>query len=190
MNFHDKHEIRGFPDDRIIDLLLETRDSGYFEELYDRYALKVFQKCLSFTKTEEEAKDVAHDVILKIYLNLSGFNKESKFSTWIYAITYNHCVDYQAKQTKMMNLVDEIRLDEKHEVKRSPTDIEILGISVETLYFLLEKLNPTEKLLLLMKYQDGLSINEIANLTGAGISAVKMKLKRTKTKLMELYEQG
>ncbi|WP_436517354.1 RNA polymerase sigma factor [Ekhidna sp. To15] len=189
MKFHEKHELGSFPDDRIIDLLLETRHSGYFEELYDRYALKVFQKCLSFTKNEEEAKDVAHDVILKIYLKLSGFNKKSKFSTWVYAITYNHCVDHQAKQKKMMNMAEEIRLEEESDLNKSPTDTEILGLSVETLYLLLEELSPTEKSLLLMKYQDGFSIKEIAELTGSGVSAVKMKLKRTKTKLMDIYGQ-
>lgn len=190
MKFHEKHELRDFPDSRIIDLLLETRHAGYFEELYDRYALKVFQKCLSFTKNEDEAKDVAHDVILKIYLNLSGFNKKSKFSTWVYAITYNHCVDHQAKHKKWMNMAEEIRLAEGSDVNEPPSDIEILGLSVETLYLLLDQLSPTEKSLLLMKYQDGFSIKEIAELTGSGISAVKMKLKRTKTKLMERYEQG
>ncbi|MEO9871544.1 RNA polymerase sigma factor [Ekhidna sp.] len=190
MKFHEKHELRNFSDDQIIDLLLETRHSGYFEELYDRYALKVFQKCLSFTKNEEEAKDVVHDIILKIYLNLSGFNKKSKFSTWVYAITYNHCVDHQVKHKKLMNMAEEIRLEEESDANKSPTDTEILGLSVETLYLLLEKLSPTEKSLLLMKYQDGFSIKEIAELTGSGVSAVKMKLKRTKTKLMELYEQG
>ena len=189
MKFHEKYELRDFSDNRIIDLLLKTRYSGYFEELYDRYALKVFQKCLSFTKNEEEAKDVAHDVILKIYLNLSSFNKKSKFSTWVYAITYNHCVDYQAKQRKLMNMVEEIRLEEESDARKSPTDSQILGLSVEALYLLLEKLSPAEKSLLLMKYQDGFSIKEIAELIGSGISAVKMKLKRTKTKLIELYEQ-
>lgn len=144
---------------------------------------------MSFTKNEEEAKDVAHDVILKIYLKLSGFNKKSKFSTWVYAITYNHCVDHQAKQKKMMNMAEEIRLEEESDLNKSPTDTEILGLSVETLYLLLEELSPTEKSLLLMKYQDGFSIKEIAELTGSGVSAVKMKLKRTKTKLMDIYGQ-
>ena len=171
-------------------MILESGYAAYFEEIYDRYALKVFQKCLSFTKNQDEAKDVAHDVILKIYLNLSKFNKKSKFSTWVHAITYNHCVDYQAKRKKLMNLAEEIRLEDTGVAAEAPSDSELLGLKVETLRLLLEQLTPAEKSLLLMKYQDGFSIKEISAFTKSGISAVKMKLKRTKTKLMNLYEQG
>ena len=162
-----------------------------FEELYDRYSSKIFRKCLSFTKDEAEAKDLAHDVIVKIYLSLSKFGKKSKFSTWIYAITFNHCVDYQAKSKKQKNLSQEIKNETRTQsVNSEPSDEELMGIDIDTLVRLLEKISVVEKSLLLMKYQDGLSIKEIANVIDAGESSVKMKLKRAKEKLIKLYEGG
>ncbi|MEP5610750.1 MAG: RNA polymerase sigma factor [Cyclobacteriaceae bacterium] len=188
---YTKKEVKSLEDSEIVDLILARERPELFEEIYDRYALKIFRKCLSFTKDESEAKDLAHDVIVKIYLNLSKYGKKSKFSTWIYAITFNYCVDHQAKKKKQHNLSEQLKYEEQNrDSETDPSDEEIMGINIETLKVLLEKLSVAEKGILLMKYQDGLSIKEIANLIDAGESSVKMKLKRTKAKLIKLYEDG
>lgn len=184
-----RKRMKELPDKELIDKIL-SGGRKYFEEIYERYAIKIYQKCLSFTKDESEAKDVAHDIIVKIYLNLAKFNKKSKFSTWIYSITYNHCVDHQAKKKRQLSLREEIIKENEDIQINSPTDEEVLSLNIESLHALLEKLTPAEKSILLMKYQDGFSIKDIAEHTGSGESAVKMKLKRTKAKLMKLYEEG
>lgn len=190
LQVYTKKQVKRLTDLEIIDLVLISQRPEFFEEIYDRYALKIFRKCLSFTKDDSEAKDLAHDVIVKIYLNLSKFNKKSKFSTWIYAITFNYCVDYQSTKKKQQNLSEELKRDEQNVVfDDGPPDEEIMEIKIGTLKVLLEELSVAEKSILLLKYQDGLSIKDIANLLDAGESAVKMKLKRTKAKLIKLYEQ-
>ncbi|MEO9485276.1 MAG: RNA polymerase sigma factor [Ekhidna sp.] len=187
---YTKKQTKSLTDWEIIDLILESERPEFFEEIYDRYALKIFRKCLSFTKDESEAKDLAHDVIVKIYLNLSKYNKKSKFSTWIYAITFNYCVDHQAKRKKQQNLSEALKYEEQQpESEDDLSDQEIMEINIETLKLLLDELSVAEKSILLMKYQDDLSIKEIAGLLNAGESAVKMKLKRTKAKLIKLYEE-
>ncbi len=189
-NLVQENQKKKLSDEELIELILSQGRQEYFEEVYDRYAIKIYQKCLSFTKDESEAKDVAHDVILKVYLNLSKFGKRSKFSTWVYSITYNYCVDYQAKKKRQLSLKEEMNRETEVQQFDSPSDEDLLNISIDTLNVLLEKLTPAEKSILLMKYQDGFSIKDIAQLTGSGESAVKMKLKRTKAKLMQLYEDG
>jgi len=172
------------------DLVLNVQSDGdvlYFEEIYDRYAGKVYQKCLSFTKDVPEAKDVTHDVMVKIYLSLNQFNHLSKLSTWIYRITYNHCVDHEKKKMKQNALEDELEWNQETTNQVEPSDSELLEINVKILYDLLNQLNPMERSLLLMKYQDGLSIKGICEVTDLGESAVKMKLKRSKEKLITLY---
>lgn len=183
-------EKKKFTDEELIDAILLSGQRECFEEIYERYALKIYQKCLSFTKDETEAKDVAHDVIVKIYLNLAKFNRKAKFSTWVYAITYNYCVDYQAKRKRQLTLKEEINREKEDSRFNAPADQEVLSLNIETLNLLLEQLTPAEKSILLMKYQDGFSIKDISELIGSGESAVKMKLKRTKAKLMKLYEEG
>jgi len=174
-------------DEQIVQLITTSGDPSYFEEIYERYARRVYQKCLSFTKEEDEAKDLAHDLFVKIYLNLKKFNEKSKFSTWLYAITYNYCVDFQAKRKKQRTLTEELIKEKEIADGEGLEDELLLELNLKTLNELLEKITPAEKALLLMKYQDDMSLKEIAVMLGAGVSAVKMKLKRSKEKLKNLY---
>lgn len=186
-----KQKTTELSDEEIVRQILLTGDSSLFEEIYDRYALKVYRKSLSFTKNDSEAKDVAHDVMVKLYLSLSKFGGKSKFSTWLYAVTYNHCVDHQSKKRKELSLREEMKNEYSSEkfTGIEPSDEEILEISLETLNILLDKITVSEKSILLMKYQDGLSVKDISAITESGESAVKMKLKRSKEKLLKIYEQ-
>ena len=182
-------DVQKLTDEEIIKLCLNSGNPKYFETIYDRYGLKIFQKCLSFTKDSDEAKDLAHDIIVKIYLSLSKFAGKSMFSTWIYSITYNYCVDNQAKKRKEQTLSEEIKRESTEIETVEPSDAELMEINIAVLHLLLDKIGVAEKSLLLMKYQDGLSIKEMVELTGFGESAIKMKLKRSKSKLIELYEK-
>ena len=81
-------------DEEIVDLYLKTQKDQYFSEIYRRYSGKIFGKCLSFFKEEAEATDAVHDIFIKILINLSKFGEKSKFSTWIYSITYSHLIKH------------------------------------------------------------------------------------------------
>ena len=67
--------------------------------LYDKYAMMVYNKCFGFAKDADEAKDLTQDVFLKLFVKLASFKEKSKFSTWLYAFTYNHCVNYVTRST-------------------------------------------------------------------------------------------
>ena len=81
---------------------MEKKRHDDFGILYDRYAEKVYHKCISFVKDVDLAQDLAHDVFLKTFLNLAKFEGKSKFSTWLYSLTYNFCIDYLRKNNKNM----------------------------------------------------------------------------------------
>ena len=190
MPIYTKKVVRSLKDAEIVELIIRSGNPEFFEELYDRYAKKIFSKCLSFSKNRSEAKDLAHDVLIKIYLNLSKYKQKAKFSTWIYAITYNYCVDYQLKKKKQMTILEELKNDNPNVLFQNYADQDLEEITTKTLTQLLEKVSLAEKTLLLMKYQDNFSVKEIAKIIGAGESAVKMKLLRSKAKIMKLYEEG
>jgi len=84
-------------DFELIDAILESGDNEYFGLLYDRYADKVFGKCLQMFKEYNLAQDLTHDVLVKAFLKLNTFNKKSSFGTWIYQVTYTYCIDYIRK---------------------------------------------------------------------------------------------
>ena len=177
-------------DEELVQQSLLSNDTQHYGTIYNRYALKVFQKCISFTKDQEEAKDLAHDIMVKVYLSLAKFKGKSKFSTWLYSITYNHCVDHQAKKKKQLTLAEEMKLQVEDIQYDESSEEVMMRMRLDRLTELLEQITVTEKSLLLMKYQDGFSIKEIAELTNCGESAIKMKLKRSKSKLVSLYEKG
>ena len=86
-------------DEDLINAIVQNNDTLLFEVLYDRYATLVYNKCFSFAKNEDEAKDLTQDVFLKLFIKLASFKGKSKFSTWLYAFTYNHCVNYVTRNT-------------------------------------------------------------------------------------------
>lgn len=171
-------------DEDIAAFIVKYKDSKSFSILYDRYAVKVYAKCLSFTKSSEEAEDLAHDIFLKMYLKLKEFKANAKFSTWLYSITYNYCVDFVARTRKSRESQEEYT--EELAMQDDAYEEELFQIRVEHLKMLLEKINPEDKALLLMKYQDDLSIKEITTITHLSESAIKMRLKRAKAKIIEM----
>ena len=87
-------------DEQIVKIYALTQANPCFAILYKRYSRKVFAKCISMLKDEAKAGDATQDIFLKIFLNLSKFNFKSRFSTWIYSITYNYCIDFIRRDKK------------------------------------------------------------------------------------------
>ncbi|MEO8820981.1 MAG: sigma-70 family RNA polymerase sigma factor [Ginsengibacter sp.] len=68
-------------------------DTNAFATLVDRYKNMVFSLSLKMLQNREEAEEAAQDTFIKVYKSLNRFKGDSKFSTWIYKITYNNCLD-------------------------------------------------------------------------------------------------
>jgi len=183
-----KRALKNIPDEEIISLYLNTRESSYFSILYKRYGGKVFSKCISLLKDEELANDATQDVFMKIYLNLAKFSGKSKFSTWVYSITYNYCIDFIRRRKKDRNLFSDDEVENVGEVIDDVPEKELLEMEVSRLKVVLEKIPLGDKTVLLMKYQDEMSIKEIAEILEKSESAIKMKIKRAKHKAQKTYK--
>jgi RNA polymerase sigma factor (sigma-70 family) len=180
--------IKEMNDADVVRRYLETQNSLYFSQLYSKYAKKVYGKCLSILKNEEEARDAVQDIFVKIMLNMGNFGEKSQFSTWIYSITYNFCIDNIRRKKKEKTLFSE-------DIERAPDvpddevpDEFLLEMEAKYLKQVLEILPTSDKMILLMKYHDDMSIKEIADIIDKTESAVKMKIKRAKHKAQELFE--
>lgn len=177
----------GLTDEEVIALFLETQKEQYFSFLYDKYASKIYGKCISILKDTMLAEDATQDIFTKVILNLSTFTGNSKFSTWIHSITYNFCIDILRKQKKQSTLFSsEPSINPDFE---DVNDSEILEMNVEYLKKVMDKIDESDKIILLMKYQDDLMIKEIADVLDATESAIKMRLKRAKHKLKMMYDE-
>ena len=172
-----------YTDEQLVRLYVDTQRNTFFEALYERYADKVYRKCLSFVKDQARAEDFTHDIFLKLIVRIGTFKETSKFSTWLFSITYNYCMD----QLRLNKKMAEDELTETVDVAEESEDIEGIEMDAKRLRQVLESISPEERTILLMKYQDDFSIKDIADTFGLTESAVKMRLKRTKEKLKKRY---
>lgn len=187
------NDINKLSDEDLVKAIVKTNNTLLFEILYDRYATLVYNKCYGFAKDADEAKDLTQDVFLKLFVKLASFKGKSKFSTWLYAFTYNHCVNYVTRNTAKKlekQSVDYKDIENLSYYDDADDDTSFLDMKVDKLKVALEMISPEEKMILLLKYQDFLSIKEIESVLGIGESAVKMRIKRAKDKLITVYNNN
>ncbi len=169
------------PDLELIRNFLKSQANPCFNYIYERYAAKVYSKCIALLKDEAMAKDATQEIFMKIFLNLSKFGERAKFSTWLYSITYNYCIDFLRKKNRTGNIFSD-EMEKASDVQDEVSDKVLLEMKVDQLRKVLEMIPPDDKYVLLMKYQEDLSIKEIAEVLDKSESAIKMKIKRAKTK--------
>ncbi|MDX1940485.1 MAG: RNA polymerase sigma factor [Saprospiraceae bacterium] len=173
----------------VINNYLETQATKCFNLLYSRYASKIYGKCLTILKDEALAEDATQEIFMKIFLNLSRFEEKAKFSTWIYSITYNYCIDYLRRKQKQENVFSDDEIEKAPEIPDEISDEALIEMEVKHLKNVLDSMPAGDRAILLMKYQDDMSIKEIADTLNRSESAIKMKIKRAKEKAQKLKEE-
>jgi RNA polymerase sigma-70 factor (ECF subfamily) len=178
-----------FNDDEIIVSLKSEFDPKLFSEFIERHRSTIIKKCQGYVKTREEAEDLSQDILIKLYLQLHTFKKDSKFTTWLHSIIHNQCIDYIRRNRK--NLHEQITDKLSDEVSELIDFDEELpqDLTEEILNELLDQISPEGKLILLLKYKEKKSLREIQTALNISESAVKMRLKRAKEKINKLYLQ-
>lgn len=171
-------------DEDLIRQHFTTNPNACFEELYSRYVGKVYNRCLSMTKDSEKAQDYTHDIFIRTFDRLDRFQEKSTFSTWLYSISFNYCLDQikVARRLPMSNLDGQQGYQFADIQEKEP-----LEERLQLLNQALQQLSPMEANLLRLKYQQGLPIQQIAQQLGLQESAVKMRLKRSREKAHQLY---
>ena len=173
-------------DEEVIGRLQSGASNRYFEVVYHRYHQRVLDKCYGLVKNRELAKELTEDIFSKVYEKLPTFKEKSSFSTWLYSITYNHCIDYLRTKKKLHYP----SWNSEQEMNNIPDEVEQrVDINYENLLTVMELIHPEEKALLLMKYMDNLSLKQISKSLRISENAAKMRLKRARTRLLYIYEQ-
>ena len=185
---HQKTDVESISDEMLVSRTTETNDTYWYGLLYDRYSHRVYHKCLSFTRSVEEAQDLTHDIFVQLFVKLRTFRGESRFSTWLYAFVYNFCVNYVQRNLNKYRQTFIPTDDFKDEAAEIEDDA-IFGLKEAALMKILDMISPDDKMILLMKYQDDFSIRDISSALDIGESAAKMRLKRAKHRLLELHNE-
>ncbi|MFD2916504.1 RNA polymerase sigma factor [Psychroserpens luteus] len=180
-------DIKNLTDVEIVDIIKSKKNTQYFGELYDRYVNKVLNKCLGFCKSIQEAEDLTQDVFIHAYTKLHTFKSHISFRQWLFVLTYNFCVNYVNRDKNRKMSRASVELTDANELLIDVDDNSLFQLKEQQLEKALEIITPEDKMIVLLKYQDDLSIKELQIIFDLGESAIKMRLKRAKSRLIQAY---
>ncbi|MBT8254100.1 MAG: sigma-70 family RNA polymerase sigma factor [Flavobacteriaceae bacterium] len=162
-------------------------DTQAFSILVDRYQDMVFTLALRMLKHREEAEEVAQDTFIKVFKSLSRFKGDSKFSTWIYKIAYNCCLDRLKRNKRQWNTVA-IDSFTENRVKALEDTFKQLETKErhEAIRKCIDKLPAQDGFILTLYYFDELPLEEVAKVMGVTSNNAKVKLFRSRKRLATL----
>jgi RNA polymerase sigma-70 factor (ECF subfamily) len=155
--------------------------------LYRRYATRVYQKCYSFARDPDTARDMAQEVLIKAFDQLHRFRGSSRFSTWLYAITYNYCVERYRKMSRWT--FSDIEAGAELPDEESGEEEQSLQQDLRRMQSALALISEEERRLLQLKYFEQRSIHDLMGQFQVSESAMKMRLSRARTRVRSLMEE-
>ena len=152
-----------------------------FSYLVDKHKGMVYTIALRMLKNPEDAEELAQDTFVKAYSSLKEFKFESKFSTWLYRITYNGAISKLRKKQIEVTDIEDCNIPES-DVVSAYNAINVLKRNEQKKYINLaiEQLKEDDALLITMYYLNESSIDEISEITQLTLSNVKVKLHRAR----------
>ncbi len=183
------------PDDSFYIAKVLEGDVASFSYLVDQYQDMVYGLALKMLRNEEDAEEMAQDSFVKAYRSLTSYRQQSKFSTWLYRITYNGCISLMRKRKLEVRSMDEQQLSDRDEARLNDQLMEMDKALVEKLLQeAMEKLPELEQVLITLYYYEEQKVEEISHITGLTESNVKVKIHRARKKMYDLlhqsYEEG
>jgi RNA polymerase sigma-70 factor (ECF subfamily) len=162
-----------------LDLIHACRDgdADAFRELFERYKDKVYSIALRYAGDPATAQDIAQDTFIKLYSTIGSFRADAKFDSWLYRIVVNSCLDHRRRQRRLMPLLDryfgilrEPRSSALDEIMRDET-----SGAVQTA---VANLKPEQRIVIVLRYTEGLSYEEIAEILGCSTGTIASRLSR------------
>jgi RNA polymerase sigma-70 factor (ECF subfamily) len=186
-------------EERVLVRRAQAGEVGAYEELLAKHQQRVFAVVGSILRHREDVEDVAQQVFVKVYFSLKRFDLRSAFGTWVYKIAVNECWDYLRKK-KVRRLVYESDLSEEQSrlmaaasespgIDRPKEDTAKRLEQRELIDRLLSELDDEDRAMLVMKEVEGFSVEEISESLGMNVNTVKVRLFRSRAKLVEVYRR-
>lgn len=175
---------------------IQAKDEMAFKEIVERYQAKVFSIIYGILRNHNDAEDIAQQVFAKIYFSIGNFDFRSSLLTWIYKITVNECYDYLRKK-RVRKLVyesdfseeDSLQMENSQTARDHKAPVDETLARRDLLVKLLGKISEEDRNLMLMKEVEGHSVEELAEMTGMNENTIKVKLFRTRQKLVKAAQR-
>lgn len=184
------------PDSTLVEACRNVQDERFesaFEELYRRYRDRVYSIAYRMTGTAKDAMDVVQDAFRVLFLKVSTFRFDSQFSTWLFRIVVNCSNDHRRRlkgrhqrgPVSLSTLDDEFDVRDEHE---GPVELAASSEAGEQVQAALQKLSPKLRAILVLRYLEGLSYEELAEALQVQPGTVKSRLARAHLALERVME--
>ncbi len=165
---------------------MKTDEQFYeFEKFIVNYEKLIYNVAYRIFCNEEDAKDVAQEVCIKLYKGFDRYKNITSIKTFIYKVTYNTCID-ELRKRKGKNTIDIEELYAVSDGSKSPEERYILTESVEEIKKGIEKLSYEHRVLIVLRDINDLSYNEISAISELPLGTVKSRINRARKKLKEI----
>jgi RNA polymerase sigma-70 factor (ECF subfamily) len=165
-------------------------DPEAFAELVRKYQSRVLTLAARILDNRSEAEDVAQDIFVKIFQSLHDFRGASRFSTWLYRITVNHCLNYIRRRTRQQQTL--VVTEPGEWMQESSPSSPYKTLEQKERWTLvqakLQVLSPEHRTIILLRDFEGLSYEEIADVLQLESGTVKSRLHRARMELKSLLE--
>ncbi len=151
----------------------QTGDAAAFEALFRQYERLVFKNAYLITGTREEAEDVLQEVFVSVWRSRRTFNpNKGKLTTWLHRITVNKCMERRRKKNLATVSLEGVDLPET----KSTDDVLISRQKYERLIEAMNSLDTRHRVVLILRYFNDLSYQEIAETVGIPLGTVKSRI--------------
>jgi RNA polymerase sigma factor (sigma-70 family) len=187
---------KALQDFKLIDAANTNGDEKAFAELMKRYKKPLYHTILKMVRNVDDAEDLTIEAFAKAFKNLKNFKKEFTFSTWLFKIATNNCIDFIRKKRLEVSSLnasfrdengDEVALDIRDQ-NPDPQEETIKVQKAEILRTFINKLPPKYQTLVNLRYFQELSYEEIARTLGSPLGTVKAQLYRARELLYDLVK--
>ena len=160
-------------------------DTGSFSQIVDKYSHLAFSLSMKILNQREDAEEVAQDAFIKAYNSLSSFQRGSTFKTWFFRIVYNTSLSRLRTHKNTEIKLADVKISD-FEIQATESAVDQLNKEDRHKYLQagLNKLEPDEQALLKLYYYDDFSMDEISVITGLTVSNVKVKIYRSRKRLL------
>jgi RNA polymerase sigma-70 factor (ECF subfamily) len=166
---------------------IQRGESSSFEWIVDEYKNKIYSIAYGYAKDSYMAQDLTQDIFIKIFQNIQSFQGQSAFSTWLYRVAKNQCIDWIRKNKKRMEntLLDDGQWELKDE-SRNPEEETINEERNKILYEAIEQLPEKYKTPLMLFHFQELTYDEIGKVLKLPSKTIATQLYRGKKILREI----
>jgi RNA polymerase sigma-70 factor (ECF subfamily) len=166
-------------ENEVIDRVLAGEEAAY-ARLVDEYKRYAFTVALKVVGTRTEAEEAAQDAFIKAFNNLRNFNRQARFSTWLYRITFNTAISYKRKQrSDLVGIEAGEGLDSGEASGAEASDRKTFLMKA------IARLNDADRLAIQMYYLKEFTLEEIAETTGINMNTLKVRVHRARQRLAD-----